>query len=476
MTDRLPKIVLISATILCSLLLPYAAFSRPGYFANVNFLGGLVFLELMVAALWMYRSVFFPIVVMSFLFAGANLPVGRFWTAGRWAVLGLGGFVGLVMMLKDRRYHFSFFHAVAVFAVLAAATSAAVSRYSGVSVLKVLSLASLFLYAGTGARLAVEGREKRFFAGLITGCEIFVAVIGLASLAGIEAMGNPNSLGAVMGVVGAPLLLWGILIAETSFIRRRRLILYFFCAYLVFTSHARAGMIAAFVSCAFLCVALRKYRMLAQALVILSILVAVYAIVRPEAFSQTMSSFTAKVVFKGKDPTRGLFESRTNPWQDAIETIQNNLWFGTGFGTTDNGQDARENLGNFSATSATSQENGSSYLAIAMWVGMIGILPFLMLLAVLLMKIARTFKWMWTTRTPFHPAVPLAMLILAGLVHATFEDWLFAPGYYLCVFFWSLAFVFADIAPSSSRSQIVSQHIPRAADRALAFPPIMPVS
>ena len=27
-------------------------------------------------------------------------------------------------------------------------------------------------------------------------------------------MGNPNSLGAVMGVVGAPILLWGILVSE----------------------------------------------------------------------------------------------------------------------------------------------------------------------------------------------------------------------------------------------------------------------
>ena len=465
MTERLPKIVLISAAVLCSLLLPYAAFAWPGYFANVNYLGGLVFLELIVAAVWMYRSVFFPIVVVSFLFAGLNLPVGQFWTAGRWAVLGVGGFVGLVMMLKDRRYHFGFFHALAVFAVLAAATSAAVSRYSGVSALKVLSLSSLFLYAGTGARLAVEGRENRFFPGLIMGCEIFVGVMGLASLSGIEVLGNPNSLGAVMGVVGAPLLFWGILVAEKPFIRRRRLILYFLCVYLVFASHARAGMIAAVVSCGFLCVALRKYKMLAQGLVILSILVAVYAIVRPEAFSQAMSSFTAKVVFKGNDPSRGLFESRTNPWQDALDTIQNNLWFGTGFGTTDNGQDAKDNLGNFSATSATSTENGSSYLAIAMWVGIIGILPFLMLLAFLLKKIGQTFKWMWATGSPFHPAVPLAMLMVAGLIHATFEDWLFAPGYYLCVFFWSLAFVFADLAPSSRRSQLVPQRRLDAAER-----------
>jgi len=47
-----------------------------------------------------------------------------------------------------------------------------------------------------------------------------------------------------------------------------------------------------------------------------------------------------------------------------------------------------------------------------------------------------------------HPAVPLAMVVVAGLVHACFEDWLFAVGYYLCVFFWSLALVLVDVAPS----------------------------
>ena len=46
------------------------------------------------------------------------------------------------------------------------------------------------------------------------------------------------------------------------------------------------------------------------------------------------------------------------------------------------------------------------------------------------------------------PAVPLAAVMLAGMLHAGLEDWLFAPGYYLCVFYWCMAFVFVDQAPS----------------------------
>ena len=31
-----------------------------------------------------------------------------------------------------------------------------------------------------------------------------------------------------------------------------------------------------------------------------------------------------------------------------------------------------------------------------------------------------------------------------GLIHAAFEDWMFAPGSYLCVFFWVAAFLLID--------------------------------
>jgi hypothetical protein len=71
-----------------------------------------------------------------------------------------------------------------------------------------------------------------------------------------------------------------------------------------------------------------------------------------------------------------------------------------------------------------------------------------MLLLVLVEKIVQTLVWMVTTGNPAHPTVPLAMVMVAGLVHAGFEDWLFAPGYYLCVFFWSMAFILVDQAPS----------------------------
>lgn len=452
MTERIPKILLITAAAAAGLLLiALLVYTRPGYFTSPTYVGGLVLIEVIVAAICMYRRVFFPVVMLCFLMAGSNLPGGGgVWTAVRWVVLGTGAAVGSFIMLKERSNRFGMFHALAVFAILSALVSAAVSRYQGLAFLKAMSLLLLFLYTGTGARLAVTGRENRFFHGLLMGCEVFVGLMTFFYLVGIEAMGNPNSLGAVMGVVAAPVLLWGTLLDEGNFALRRRQILYIFCMYLVFLSHSRAGLAAALVSCGVLCLALRQYKLLGQGIVMMLIIVASTAIFNPEAFSRAVDSLNTSIVYKGHDPGLGVFASRQTPWQGAMQSIRSHFWFGSGFGTTDNGQDASAQLSQyhgFSTVEYATSENGSSYLSIISWVGVLGVVPFALLLVALLGKILRMVLWMLTTGNPAHPAVPLAMVMIAGLVHAGFEDWLFAVGYYLCVFYWSLAFVLVDIMP-----------------------------
>jgi len=246
--------------------------------------------------------------------------------------------------------------------------------------------------------------------------------------------------------VGAPILLWGTLVSEEPFNRRRRLLLCAISLYLTFQSHSRAGMLAAFLSCGLLCLALRKHRFLAQGIGIIVILVAAAAILQPEAFSRTVASLTSSVVYKDQDPSLGVLASRKSTWQDSVDTIRDHFWFGTGFGVADNREGPTEDVGTFSSSSITSAEHGSSYLAITTWVGVLGVLPFFVLELVLLRKIIQTFVWMLRTGNASHPAVPLAAVMFAGLLHAGLEDWLFAPGYYICVFYWSLAFVFVDQA------------------------------
>ena len=346
----------------------------------------------------------------------------------------------MLLVLKDRTHDFGFFHLVAFFTVLTGLISAAVSLYPDVALFKVLSILLLFVYAATGARVAAIGRETNFFSGLLVGCEILVGANAAFYAVGIQAMGNPNSLGAVMGVVGAPVLLWGVLLGGEPAVCRRRMFLYMVCIYLAFFSHARAGMAAALLSSAVLCVAARKYKLLIEGTVVLVIVLAATALVRPEA----VSSFTSSVVYK--DQAEGIFASRISPWQSAINNISEHPWFGMGLGTTMNGADADEEHGTFASSGTVTAEHGSSYLAILAGVGIVGAIPAVILLMLLITKVVRVLLLIRGSERLAHPSVVLAIVMFAGIVHATFEDWMFAPGNYLCVFFWSLAFVFNDLA------------------------------
>lgn len=446
MSDRLARSAMIGGGLLVVLVLALTAFRHPVYVTDSTYLGGAVVAECLIVALWFYRSTFFPLVLMAFLLAGVDLPVGGGWNMGRWAVLATGAVAGVFLMLKERRQNFAAFHAVALFAVLAGMASTIVSRYPGFALSKALSFLLLFAYAGTGVRVAFTGRENQFFRGLLIGCEGFVVLLAVAYMLGREVMGNPNSLGAVMAVV-APILLWGVLIDDRPGVHHRRLLIYALSMFLLFYSRSRISMAAGALACAVLCLALRKYKMLAQGTMILVILITSAAILDP-AFSRNLTSLTTSVVYK-EQPGQpvGVLASRRSPWEGAMTSIRKHLWFGSGFGTTDTGIETVAHPGRFSSSSDVTTENGSSYLTIVSWVGVLGALPFLLLLLILLNKVFRTVLWMIHSGNPVHPAVPLAVVVMAGLIHAGFEDWLFAPGYYLCVFFWSLVFVLVDVAP-----------------------------
>jgi len=444
-TERIPRSIFIIATLLGVSVLVYAAYSRPWYFTSQTYISGLIFLEFLLAAVWLYRRVFFPALLVTFLFAGINLPVGRGWTSARWLVLGVGALVGLLLVLKDRRQDFDFFHLAAFFTVLTGLVSAAVSQYPSVALLKVLSFLLLFIYAATGVRVAAIGREKNFFNGLLVGCEVFVAANAFFYAVGVEAMGNPNSLGAVMGVVAAPILLWGILLGGKPAVHRRRVVLYVICVCLAFISHARAGIAAGILSSAVLCIASRRYKMLFQGVTVMVIVLAALALLKPQA----ISSFTSSVVYKNN--AADILASRISPWQTAMDNIRDHPWFGMGLGTTATGSDADEEQGAFSSSGTVTAEHGSSYLAILAGVGIVGAIPVTILLVLLITKIVRVLWAMRGSGGVNHPEIVLAVVMIAGITHAAFEDWMFAPGNYLCVFFWSLAFLFNDLASSLPR-------------------------
>jgi hypothetical protein len=69
----------------------------------------------------------------------------------------------------------------------------------------------------------------------------------------------------------------------------------------------------------------------------------------------------------------------------------------------------------------------------------------LFLLTGVLLEVKAVGRYMRYTLDSSHPAIPLAMVCLSGLLAASLEDWLFAVGYYLSVFVWSMAFCLVDL-------------------------------
>jgi O-antigen ligase len=433
MSGRLSRFLLPVMIVLACLFAAYAAVFWPAYLSSSNGLATLLFLQVLLAAIWNYRARFFPLLLVVFLWAGLMVPLNGAWTSGRWLVLSVGALAGLVVYARDQQYSFEAFHLVALFCVVAALASAAVSAYPSLAFLKATSLLLLYLYGSAGARVAVTGRQTSFFSRLLLGCELLVYLTAISYfIFHSEIFGNPNSLGAVMGVAAAPILLWGILVSERPTIRWRRTFAFALALLLLFSSYARAGIAAAAVSCVLICVALRRYGLLLRGLGVALALAAFVATAVP-LHERPSDSLTFVFVYKGQREGRVL-ASRSPIWDETVSTIQEHPWLGSGFGTSPTSTDVVQPSGSFESLREATREHGNSYLAITEWVGFVGDIPFFALVILIAVNVGRALAQMRRTGNIFSPAIPLAGVLAAGLVHAAFEDWLFAPGYYLCVF------------------------------------------
>jgi O-antigen ligase len=443
------KIVGLLALVVVAVLLFGLAERRPVYFANVTILEALLLLEVVLAAVWHYERWFFLVMMLIFLLAGTDLPLAGAGNRGRWIFLAVGALVGIIKWLKlDVRRHFTAIDLIALLCVTSAAVSSLVSSRVEMSLLKSASLLMIFLYGASGAKIAVVGRESKFFFGLLTACEVvsYLTAFSYAVLH-FELFGNPNSLGAVMGVVVVPILLWGVLSTTDRHVRFRITIALCLAGYLLYISVARAGILACAVAVTVMCVALRRQHLLLKGAIVLVFLVAVVAVVQPGRFDSLVSSLTEDLIYKGK-PEMGILGSRQSPWQETLEVINRDkqtLLVGVGFGTSAADPQGVTGGLTFRTTGATVREHGNSYLALLEYVGLLGIVPFAVLLLVVLRQIYRGCSLMWRTRDPGHYVVPLVLVCIAGLVHAFFEDWLFAVGFYLTVFFWASVFVLAEL-------------------------------
>jgi O-antigen ligase len=443
------KPIQLAAILLGAGLFIYFVSSHLQYFGNISFLGAILLVEVIIACLWKYDQRFFILLMVAFAWAGMNVPLQSAGSIGRWVVLFAGATVGFIIWVKTPRRPSGTLHLVAFFCICAAFVSATVSSYIQMASLKASSLTLLFIYCATGARLAVLGREERFFRGLLWACEITVFGTAICYLGlGNSIWGNPNSLGEVMSVGMFPVLLWGWIISDGLALNFRRLCVLLLCAYLVVTSMARAGMISITLVTLIFCVCLHQYKLLLKVVATVLFLVAITGMFAPDSLNKRIGDLTDAVLYKGhKD--EGLLGSRRTPWQRSIETIKAHPLFGTGYGTSPTGEDPGLVFGTVNSSAETAREHGNSYVTILEWVGLLGVLPFVALLGITMSNIWKVCAWMNRTRDPRHYSIPLAMVALTGLVHANFEDWLFAVGSYASVYFWVFAFLLADFVPAA---------------------------
>jgi O-antigen ligase len=419
------------------------------YFGDVSFLGAILLLEVIIASLWKYDQRFFVLLIVAFVWAGMRIPLQSAWTVGRWVVLLPGALVGFIVWTKAARRPFRSIHLIAFFCISAAFVSASVSQFTQMAFLKALSLFLLFLYCASGARMAVLGREDRFFHGLLWGSELTVYGTAICYLGlGQSIWGNPNSLGAAMSIGVFPILLWGWLTSDGPVVKARRLVALLLCTYLVHFSMARAGIVSVLLVAVIFCLCLHQYKLLVKIVALVLVLVAVSGMLAPEALNQQLGDLKDTFLYKGHKE-EGVMGSRRSPWRKSIATMKEHPLFGSGYGTSPTGDDPGSDFGKFASSAETAREHGNSYLTIAEWVGLLGVLPFVALLLVTASNVWKACAWMNRTGDPRHYSIPLAMVVLSGLVHATFEDWLFAVGAYPCVYFWVFAFVLADLAPGA---------------------------
>lgn len=430
----------------------YLLTHRSYYFNNTTYLTGAIVLELLFAAVWDYRRKYFWVTIIAFFGAGMGTSLQDDWGTARWLVLGIGAMAGCAIYMKDPHYRLNISHWVAMCCVLTATVSATVSSYPQVALLKAASLLLLFVYGMTGARLAILDQEEKFFNRLLIGSEILVYASAAAYFVfHWEFWGNPNSLGVVMSVVALPLLLWGTITSPTRNIRRRRAFALILSMLLLLRSYERAGIVAAVVSSLFLCVPLRQYRLFIKgvALALLcAIVVAAFVPVVSESISND-DSLVSKFVYKEKRE-KGILASRQSVWEQTVSSLRQHPWFGTGFGTAPSINGKTETSMTYTSSDVT-REHGNSYLAVTEWTGLLGVAPFFVLLALVVRNLFCVGAWMRKTANPYSFAVPVAAVVAAGLVNASFEDWLFAVGYHACIFFWILALALPDFLPATGQ-------------------------
>lgn len=393
-----------------------------------------------------FQQLHLTVIILVFLFASTVLPGARSFTSGRWLALGIATAFSLFVWVANRgKLRFGLFHAFAGFAVATVLISTANSVSPLLTFYKAAAFACLLVYAGIGARLSVAGHEKTFIEYLTVSCGLLTCLLALSVFVfHYNPFFNPNNLGAAMSVLVWPLLFCRVVSQRLSWKTLLNLVTAALCLGLIVQSRSRASLVAAIIAAMVILYAFRYTRTLGAAGIAVGISLAVLFFY----FPQTFRLLAVQVVYKG-DVNSQSATSRQGPWEEDIAKIKESPWLGSGFGASRGLSEWW--TGGFESWEYD-REKGSSYLALLEGLGIIGSIPFVLLLGSIIYGIYRACN---LTRSGGQLlAIPIAGLLSAGLANAFFEGWLIAPGYYLAVIFWISAFALSDVLaqPAASRA------------------------
>jgi O-antigen ligase len=424
----------------------YLSVRRPYLFGETNLLASLV----LVAAAFIasqYETHFWTLMIAVFFWAGSAFPLAGGMNLFRWVVLGVGASLSLGYYARSpNRVSFNHQHLLGLFAVIAAFASAIVSVNPLMTILKALSLAALFIYASMGARTLWARNPEPFVRKLVLLAEGLVYLSAVCYSVSFEVWGNPNSLGLIMACICWPVLLWRSILPAPRREYTRRLIPLLACGVLLVVSLSRASITAACLISMFLLLGTRRYRILLLGVTLLAVTLLCIFLVAPERFQNASETFMYK-----KGEHGNLADSRQKPWERSLRSFREHPWLGWGFGAADNSAGWRLN---YVTQGQLTRERGSSYLTLLETTGILGTLPFALLLLSLIHEIWRVFLWLRRSGSVNQPAVVAAAIILGGLINAVFEDWMFAVGYYFCVIFWVIALSLRDWMACPTRSDL----------------------
>lgn len=378
-----------------------------------------LFLSLPAAAyLFGFRR--WSLLIQVTLFAAASCPYGAFLGPVRWPVLFLSALLSIgFTSWNELEFGQHMFDRAVLALVCATFLSAMYSANSTMTLLKSCAFLAVITYAGFGAPAAVKALKGRFVTSyaVTSVCALIVVAVCYWVL-NFEVMGNPNNLGALLSVFVWPAVLWLSLCARLH-LRVVGIVASVATLALTYYSLSRASMLAEIVAAFVVLVCARRFRALAMLAVACVCLSAV--LVGP----------ARDFVQKGDDPD--MLKSRRDLIEDSLDRIQRRPLQGEGFGVT---AGLSEYWDGGTSSNEFQREEGNSFLGIVCQLGLLGAVP----IVIALLCIAGQMYRMARGRVAQSDVALLAVgVVSAGLVNATFEAWLFAGGFYLCLLFWSFS-------------------------------------